>query len=166
MRPTVSPRDDGDACTPKGPPPETLDLRPTSAHVVAMSAQGIDDRPDEERPKLFVVEDDERVAAAVAMVATAAGFDVVGAASTVADATASLCGDGPHADLVLVDVQLPDGSGVDVATATLECTPGQRVVLMSSYAAEDLPLEVWTCGAEQFLPKDEITLDRLESLIH
>lgn len=67
--------------------------------------------PDDVR--ILVVDDDFRVAALHAkIVDTMVGLTTVGSARTVAEARAIL--EREHVDLALVDVYLPDGSGIDL----------------------------------------------------
>ena len=66
--------------------------------------------------RLLVVEDEPLVAFDTEHFLTDAGFTIVATVDRVADATA-LLDSGTGIDLVLVDVSLADGSGLDVARA-------------------------------------------------
>ena len=66
--------------------------------------------------RLLVVEDEPLVAFDTEHFLTDAGFEIVGTVDRVAEATA-LIDSGAGIDLVLVDVSLADGSGIDVARA-------------------------------------------------
>jgi DNA-binding response OmpR family regulator len=66
--------------------------------------------------KLLVVEDEPLVAFDAEHVLSDADYEIVATVDKVADAMALLA-DGVEIDLVLVDVNLADGSGVDVARA-------------------------------------------------
>lgn len=66
--------------------------------------------------KLLVVEDEPLVAFDAEHVLSDADYEIVATVDRVADAVAVLS-DGVEIDLVLVDVNLADGSGVDVARA-------------------------------------------------
>lgn len=81
-----------------------------------------------------------------------AGFAVVGEASDGRSAVVSVQELRP--DLVLLDVMLPDMSGMEVADALPTAT---SVLLVSSRSAEDLGLD----GRYPFLPKNELSLERL-----
>jgi DNA-binding NarL/FixJ family response regulator len=83
-----------------------------------------------------------------------AGFRVVGEAG---DGRAALgLARELQPDLVLLDVMLPDVSGIELA----EQFPSQvSVLLVSSRSAEDLAI-----GSRRFLRKDELTLDRLRAV--
>lgn len=82
-----------------------------------------------------------------------AGFVVVGEASDGRSAVVSVRELRP--DLVLLDVMLPDMSGIDVADAL---PPSTCVLLVSSRGADDLGLD----GRYRFLPKHELSLERLD----
>jgi signal transduction histidine kinase/PAS domain-containing protein len=83
------------------------------------------------RGTVLLVEDDESSRESTVSVLTAAGYRVV-AASTRAAALAAVatCG----ADLVLLDVHLPDGDGLDIVDElrALSGSPGARVVAFSA----------------------------------
>jgi DNA-binding response OmpR family regulator len=66
--------------------------------------------------RLLVVEDEPLVAFDNEHVLTEAGFTIVGTTDRVADAVAEIAS-GKAIDLVLVDVNLTDGTGLDVARA-------------------------------------------------
>lgn len=86
-----------------------------------------------------------------------AGFTVVGEAEDGRSAVASAKALRP--DLVLLDVMLPDASGIEVAE---RIAPDASVLLVSSRSAEDLGI-----GADsnhRFLRKDQLTLDHLRAV--
>ncbi|UZK69742.1 response regulator [Sphingomonas sp. S1-29] len=66
--------------------------------------------------RILIVEDEPLVAFDTEHFLTAEGFEIVGTLDSVADATALLAAD-PDVHLVLVDLNLADGSGIDVARA-------------------------------------------------
>jgi DNA-binding NarL/FixJ family response regulator len=65
-------------------------------------------------------------------------------------------------DVVLLDVGLPDTSGFDVAT---QLGPTARVVIVSSRDPDDCAARARRSGAVGFIPKDELTGDRLSALL-
>ncbi|MES2753396.1 MAG: response regulator [Pseudomonadota bacterium] len=73
-------------------------------------------RPKRTLTRLLIVEDEPLVAFDNERFLTDEDFTIVATVDRVADATA-LLGDGVAIDLVLVDVSLSDGSGIDVARA-------------------------------------------------
>jgi DNA-binding NarL/FixJ family response regulator len=94
----------------------------------------------------------------------AEGFEVVGEAGTAGDALDEARRLRP--EVVLLDVQLPDGSGFDVC-ATLcgqnGCSP--EVVLVSSRDAADYGGLIAACGAAGFVPKAELSGDAVAALL-
>jgi two-component system invasion response regulator UvrY len=70
-----------------------------------------------------------------------------------------------HPAIVLMDVNLPGISGIEATAQITSADPGVKVVLMSTYAVEDLPAEAATCGAAGYIRKDDMTPDRLQALI-
>ena len=84
-----------------------------------------------------------------------AGFSVVGEAAGAAEAIAAVSALRP--DAVLLDVILPDGSGVDVAQVLARTDRAPHVVLTSSRSADDLGVAVEVVGTCGFLPKDRLS---------
>lgn len=66
------------------------------------------------------------------------GIKVVGEAATVTDAVAECCRLQP--DVVLMDVRLPGGSGMDACRAIRNSCPGTRVLFLSSYEDDEAVL--------------------------
>ena len=83
---------------------------------------------------------------------------VVGEAGTAQEAIAAAASLQP--DIVLLDVRLPDGSGVDACVEILEQHPAARVLFLTSYADDDTVLAAITAGAHGYLLK-EIGVDTL-----
>jgi len=88
------------------------------------------------------------------------GFGVVGEAGDGASAIAAVASLRPG--VVLLDIQLPDMSGFDVAE---RIGSAAIVVLTSSRAATDYGTRIASSSAAGFLPKDEITGDALERVV-
>jgi two-component system, NarL family, response regulator DevR len=80
-----------------------------------------------------------------------ADLDVVGEAATVDDAVRRAGLDEP--DLVLMDVQLPDGSGVDACRQIKQRWPEMTVVMLSSFADGEALHGAIDAGASGYLLK-------------
>lgn len=93
-----------------------------------------------------------------------AGFAVVGEAEDCAsglDAVERL-----HPQAVLLDVMLPDGSGLDVAAELARAyETGTTVVLTSSRTADDLGAALDAAPARGFIPKDEFSSAAFADLV-
>ena len=57
-------------------------------------------------------------------------------------------------DVVLLDIRLPDGSGVDAAREILAACPEIRVLFLTSFADEHTVLEAVLSGAHGYILKD------------
>ena len=104
-----------------------------------------------------LVVDDQRSfrAAAAAVIELTDRFTLVGEADGGTEAEAVL-GSEP-VDLVLMDINLRDESGIDVTTTLLHDHPGLQVILMSTYADTDLPEGAATCGAMRYVHKERLS---------
>ena len=97
------------------------------------------------------------------MLLEAEGYEVVGEAE---DGQAALRAvQELHPDIVLLDVQLPDIDGIEVAGRLKACPGGgPAVVLTSSRDASDYPPHFENCGARGFIAKAELSGDALAML--
>jgi CheY-like chemotaxis protein len=91
------------------------------------------------RLRAIVTEDDVLVRMTVAAMLADLGFDVVEAESG-RQAIAALAA---TADLLMVDLRLPDMSGFDVAEQALALDPGIRVIVASGEPAPDTTTHIW-----------------------
>ena len=82
----------------------------------------------------------------------AGGIEVVGEAGSMAEAVQAAFRLTP--DLVLMDVRLPDGSGVDACREIRAHRPETRVLFLTSYADDDAVLATILAGAHGFLLKE------------
>jgi two-component system response regulator DevR len=80
------------------------------------------------------------------------GIEVVGEAASVAGALAEATRLKP--DVVLMDVRLPDGSGVEACREILAACPGTRVLFLTSYQDDEAMLSAVFAGAHGFLQKE------------
>ncbi|GAA4936662.1 LuxR family two component transcriptional regulator [Actinomycetospora succinea] len=63
-------------------------------------------------------------------------------------------------DAAIIDLDLPDGSGLDVVAALRGLRPGARTIVLTAHARPDLAERAIAAGAAAFLAK-EGTLDRV-----
>jgi DNA-binding NarL/FixJ family response regulator len=109
--------------------------------------------PPAERPlRLLLVDDHEVVRQGLAaLLARRPAFQVVGEAGTVAEALAAARRFRP--DLVIMDVRLPDGTGIEACRDIRAEMPETRVVMLTSYPDEDAVLAAILAGASGYLLK-------------
>lgn len=103
--------------------------------------------------RLLLVDDHHVVRAGVRAVFTdAAAFEVVGEAGTVAEALAMSRSLTP--DVVLLDITLPDGSGLDAVPQLLAVSSRTRLLMLSVHEEPAYVLQAVRAGAHGFLRKD------------
>ena len=102
--------------------------------------------------RLLVVDDHEIVRQGlVALLERRPEFSVVAQAGTVAEAIAAAHRFEP--DLVVMDVRLPDGSGIEACRDIRADLPQTRVVMLTSYPDEEAVLSAIIAGASGYLLK-------------
>lgn len=107
---------------------------------------------------VFVVDDHPSYRAVAAAVIEATDrFRLVGSAAAAGEAIDAVLASSPPPDLVLLDVNLGDGNGVDVARAIAAARAEVKVVFVSALAGNELPLAAATSGAAGYLPKMELS---------
>jgi DNA-binding NarL/FixJ family response regulator len=92
------------------------------------------------------------------------GFEVVAEVGTAACAVPTAARLRP--DLVLLDIRLPDGDGIDVASDLATALPETLVVLISTVPAEDALERMESArSTARFLSKTKLSSHTLRSLI-
>jgi two-component system invasion response regulator UvrY len=90
------------------------------------------------------------------------GWTVTAEAETGEDAVRLAADTRP--EVVLMDITLPGISGIEATRLLLAAAPATTVVLMSTYAAADLPADAADCGAVAYLHKEDLTPAALRAL--
>lgn len=90
------------------------------------------------------------------------GVTVVGEAGTMAEAILQTQRLKP--DVILMDVRLPDGSGIDACREILGALPGTRVIFLTSYADDDSVLAAVLAGAHGYVLKEIDSSALLEAI--
>ncbi|HEX7173026.1 MAG TPA: response regulator transcription factor [Candidatus Limnocylindria bacterium] len=113
----------------------------------------MDEQPrDRSVLRLLVVDDHEVVRQGlVALLDRREGFEVVAQAGTVAEAVSAAARFEP--DLVVMDVRLPDGSGIEACREIRAARPDTRVIMLTSYPDEEAVLSAIIAGASGYLLK-------------
>jgi len=101
--------------------------------------------------RLAIVDDHEALRDGLESLLADSGLDVVGTAGNVAAAMDLVEHEQP--DVALVDIRLPDGSGIDLARMLLATRPQLRIVLYTGETDADLLYEGLDSGAQGYALK-------------
>jgi DNA-binding NarL/FixJ family response regulator len=113
--------------------------------------------------RLLVVDDHEVVRQGlVALLDRRAGFQVVAEAGTVSEAIDAARRFRP--DLVIMDIRLPDGSGIEACREIRAELPETRVVILTSFPDEEAVLSAIVAGASGYLLKQIRARDLVSAL--
>jgi two-component system, NtrC family, response regulator AtoC len=110
---------------------------------------------------LLLVDDEEAFRKLIGRELSRAGYRVE-SAGTLEEARRRLTGQGFH--LVLLDVRVPDGSGLDLLAEIKEAFPDTEVVMLTAYGTVAEAIRAMKEGAYDFLTKP-CKLDELEAVI-
>jgi len=92
-----------------------------------------------------------------------AGYEIVGEAATAGAASAAAARLQP--DLVILDIGLPDASGLDAAAEIRAAAPGSAVVLVSVRPATDYGRRLAESGADGFISKADLSAAAIDRVI-
>jgi DNA-binding NarL/FixJ family response regulator len=112
---------------------------------------------------VLIVDDNARFRSRARRWLEATGFAVVAEAADGASALEAAREHRPA--VVLLDVQLPDMSGLSVADQLAREPDPPAVVLTSTHDADDFGDRATRCGARGFLPKADLSGEALSALI-
>jgi DNA-binding NarL/FixJ family response regulator len=113
--------------------------------------------------RVLIVDDHPRFRRTARRALECDGWTVVGEAADGANGLAEAQRLAP--DLVLLDIGLPDVSGLVVAQQLADRAPGVAVVLVSTQDAGDFAALAAAHGARGFLPKAELSGPALDGLL-
>jgi two-component system, NarL family, response regulator DevR len=103
--------------------------------------------------RLMLVDDHEVVRLGLnALFRQTGGIEVVAEAGSVADAVKGAAQQRP--DVVLMDLRLPDGTGIDACRDILSAHPGTRVLFLTSHSDEEAVVSTILAGAAGYLLKE------------
>lgn len=113
--------------------------------------------------KVFVVDDHELVRKGlIDLINAEDDLSVVGSASNVAEAMTKFTGSG--ADVAVLDVRLPDGSGIELCRELISLNPTLKVLMLTSFQDDEALLGAVLGGAMGYLIKDIKNLELLASI--
>ncbi len=117
-----------------------------------------------ERPLTLLVVDDHEVVreGLSSLLDRRPGFQVVAQAGTVAEAVDAARRFRP--DLIVMDVRLPDGSGIEACRDIRSEMPETRVVMLTSYPDEEAVIAAIIAGASGYLLKQIRARDLVAAL--
>lgn len=101
--------------------------------------------------RIVVVDDSEFSRQATVEILSDAGFDVVGSFGSAVEAMNFT--KVSEADVYLIDVVMPEMSGIELAKEVSSLMSENRIIMMSSLNTENIVIESISNGAIDFLPK-------------
>lgn len=111
--------------------------------------------------RIVIIEDYKMVREMLAQLLTMqADVESVGQAGNIAEARAVIGQQRPQ--LVLLDVALPDGSGIELARDLKQSNPEVKVIVLTGHDKESMAMAAISAGCEGYLVKD----NSLERLMH
>jgi len=112
---------------------------------------------------VLIVDDHPSFRASARELLEAEGYEIVGEAENGVAAIQAV--KALHPDLVLLDVQLPDMDGFQVAERLRELADRPAVVLTSSRDSADYGSCIEICGANGFVPKADLSGAAIAALL-
>jgi two-component system response regulator DevR len=111
---------------------------------------------------VFLVDDHEVVRQGLRTLLEDAGLRVVGEASTAAEAVARIAATRPQ--VAVLDVQLPDGTGIDVCREVRSLVPDTKCLMLTSFDDDEALFAAIMAGASGYLLKQIRGLQLVDSV--
>jgi DNA-binding NarL/FixJ family response regulator len=103
--------------------------------------------------RIFLVDDHELVRRGIAgLLSAERGMEVVGEAGSAAQARTRIRATNP--DIVVLDVRLPDGSGIDVCRDVRSANPATKCIMLTGYDDDEAITSAVLAGASGYVLKD------------
>ncbi len=113
--------------------------------------------------RIMIVDDHEVVRFGLSnLLSRQPGWEVVAEASTVATAIQMAAEHAP--DVVVLDIRLSDGSGIDACREITRVNPGIRVIMLTSFAEDELLFNAISAGAVGYVLKQVGNDDLLRAI--
>ncbi|GAA3044116.1 response regulator [Actinokineospora globicatena] len=107
--------------------------------------------------RVFLVDDHEIVRRGVADLLDEPDIEIVGEAASVAEALVRVPAAGP--DVAVLDIRLPDGSGVELCRDLRSAVPGLHCLMLTSFPDDEALLDAILAGASGFVLKQVLGTD-------
>ena len=102
--------------------------------------------------RILLVDDHEVVRLGVrGLIERQPGMEVVGEAGTVREAVSQVEHLAP--DVVVLDIRLPGGNGLEACRQIKALRPETRIIILTSFADDDMIFDAIACGAEGYVLK-------------
>lgn len=116
------------------------------------------------QPHVLVVDDEQGLRDMLRILFKREGYDVAVAASFKSGCEAVRGAPSPY-ELVLTDIMMPDGSGLDLLSLVKERSAQTEVLVMTAHSSVDLAVDAMRRGAYDFVTKPFAT-GELKALVH
>ena len=112
---------------------------------------------------VVLVEDHELVRQGIrGILASDENVELVGEAATAQEAVAIICGSQP--DVVILDIQLRQGTGMDVSRAISTLAPNSKILILTGYDNDQYVISLAKLGVNGYLLKSASPHELLEAL--
>ncbi len=143
--------------------PELVDVFLSIRDEIAQIRESFPDEHNPVRIRVLVVDDHEIFAhSLVRALGSHPDLRVVGVAGTVKESIEAALGYEP--DVVLMDLELPDGDGAAATRAMKALLPATKVVMLTGRSDRQAAVKALTSGCSGFVPKTD-PLDRLVTAV-
>ncbi|NUR60969.1 MAG: response regulator transcription factor [Catenulispora sp.] len=112
--------------------------------------------------RVLIADDHPTFLAGLAQVVTGAGMHLAGSAETAAGTVALAASLEP--DVVVLDLRLPDYSGIEAAQQIIAARPQTRVLILSYFDREDYVLSAIRAGVRGYLTKTALLAEIVQAI--
>ncbi|MGH7559575.1 MAG: response regulator [Gemmatimonadales bacterium] len=116
---------------------------------------------ERDRPRILVIDDDPAMVTLLRSLLDADGYDRIDVAATSDEALER----SDAADLVLLDHQLPDGTGLDLLPRLLARPHAPSVIMVTGEGSEELAAASLRLGADDYVVKDQRLREMLPMVV-
>lgn len=114
------------------------------------------------KPKIAVIEDSDFTRKAIISALEKAGYEITADAKNAEDAYQAI--QNGQADLYIIDVVMPEVSGIELAKKINEDFSNSRIIMMSSLNLESVVIESISSGAVDFISKPFDMADMIKAV--